>query len=186
MMYGMSPMRRALYFILPLVFALILTGIVVIDAATTPELTAADLGVELAPDEHWLLFDFREEAAHGREIVGTVVSVAVDDDVLIGEITPNIQRLFFKVGDVDAIGDVTVVWPTGREQHYTAIPLDARYRMVYPESATTALNQWLAMNGPLYQLGAWLLLGVLLVLFVVRVVVWAESGRGAHGEVFMR
>jgi hypothetical protein len=186
MMYGLSPLRRAIYFILPLLFGLILTGIVVIDAAQTPHPEARLLDVALAEGHNWVMFDFSNELQRGREVAGTEIRVEAGGRTLTGEVRPEGRPLLFDLGPVDSVESVAITWPDGRAQHYGAIPLDARYMLTYPRTAMDSLIQWFEMNGPLYRIGGFVLAGLLLVLFLVRVIVWAEGSRGSHGEVFVR
>jgi hypothetical protein len=185
MMYGLSPLRRALYFILPLLFGLILTGIVVIDAAQTPH-PEARLDVTLPAEHNWVMLDFSNEIQRGREVAGTLVSVEAGGRTLTGEVGPEGRPLLFDLGPVDSVESVTITWPDGRNQEYGQIPVDARYRLTYPRTAVDSLIQWFEMNGPLYRIGGFVIVGLLLVLFLVRIIVWAEGSRGSHGEVFVR
>jgi hypothetical protein len=185
-MYGMSPTRRALYFILPLVLALILTGIVVIDAAYTPHPDAARVPVDLPEGQNWVLFDFSDAIADNQPVAGTTISLTANGTVHSSEVPEGIHSLLFDLGEAESIQNVEITWPDGRIQSYGSILTNTRYRLNYPATATTALSQWFEMQGPLYQIGGYVLLGLLLILFAVRVIFWAEGRRGHSGEVFMR
>jgi hypothetical protein len=186
MMYGLSPMRRAIYFILPLLFGLILTGIVVVDAARTPSPEVGRLDAALPEGHNWVMFDFSNEFLAGREVAGTTVSVVAGENILVGEVGATGQPLLFDLGPVTSVTSVSILWPDGRNQEYGQIPVDARYTLTYPRTAVDSLVQWFEMNGPLYRIGGFVLAGLLLVLFLVRIIVWAESGKRSHGEVFVR
>lgn len=186
MMYGLSPLRRAMYFILPLLFGLILTGIVVIDAAQTPHPEARQLDVALPEGHNWVMFDFSNEIQRGRDVAGTAVSVAAGGRTLTGEVGPEGRPLLFDLGPVESVESIAITWPDGRSQQYGQIPIDARYTLTYPRTAVDSLIQWFEMNGPLYRIGGFVILGLLLVLFLLRVIVWAESSKRSHGEIFVR
>jgi hypothetical protein len=185
-MYGMSPMRRALYFILPLVLALILTGIVVIDAAYTPHPDAAVAPVDLPEGHNWVLFDFSDAIAANHPVAGATVSLTANGVERTGEVPEGVHTLLFDLGEAESVQNVGITWPDGRTQSYDGVPTNTRYRLNYPATATTEIIQWFEMNGPLYRLGGFVLAGLLLILFAVRIVFWAESRRGHSGEVFMR
>ena len=185
MMYGMSPLRRALYFLLPLVFGLILTGIVVIDAANTPHPDTTRVAVELPEGHNWVLFDLTDPAASGRAIAGTTIAVEAGRNVLSGEVPAGRTQLLFDLGEASTVDSVEIAWPDGRVQRYGSVPINARYKISYPATATASLRQWFEMNGPFYRLAGFIIAGILLVLFAVRVVVWAETRTGSHGEAFM-
>ncbi len=180
MMYGMSPLRRALYFILPLVLGLVLTSIVLIDAANTPPPNAPDVEALVEEGHRWVYFEFDQEAYPSLPVAGTVVTVALPGRTFVGELPEAKSGLLFDLGEEAEILNVVIEWPDGREQRYGSIPLDARYQVNYPRTATAAIGQWFEMNGPLYRVGGYVLLGILLVLLAVRVVVWAENRRDIH------
>lgn len=186
MMYGLSPMRRAIYFFLPLLIGLLLTGIVVIDAAQTPSPEVGRIDATLPAGHNWVMFDFSDEFLAGREVAGTTVSVVVGENILIGEVGATGQPLLFDLGPAASVASVVVGWPDGRSQEYGAIPVDARYTLTYPRTAVDSLVQWFEMNGPLYRIGGFAIAGLLLVLLLVRIIVWAESSKRGHGEIFVR
>lgn len=186
MMYGLSPTRRAMYFILPVLLGLILTGIVVIDAAQTPHPEARQLDVSLPEGHHWVMFDFRNEIERGRQVAGTAISVVAGETILVGEVSATGQPLLFDLGPAANVTSVAVTWPDGRSQDYGAIPVNARYTLTYPRTVMDSLAQWFEMNGPLYRIGGFVIAGLLLVLLLVRIIVWAESGDRSHGEIFVR
>jgi hypothetical protein len=116
---------------------------------------------------------------------GAQISVQADDVLLRTTVEDNPLYLF-DLKDAAAIDHVEIAWPDGRIQRYGAIPINARYNITYPYTAMDSISQWFEMNGPLYRIGGFVLAGLLLILFAVRIVVWAEHRTGSHGEVFMR
>lgn len=170
MQSGTTAIRRTLYTAIALVMILIIVGLV--QTLDTHELDPMEMGVEIGEEHDWLLFDF---AADADRAVGAIVAVEIEDEVLHGEVTAQNPRLFFDLGEVEAVDDVVITWADGRTQNYNNIPLNDRYKIVYPDSAGTALQQWVRMYGPAFQLGIYVFFGLLLVLFGVRVLSWAEN-----------
>ncbi len=172
MQSGLVAIRRTLSIAIALLVVLIIVGIVQSVINPTPE--ADSFGVEIPEGHQWLLFDF--QAAEGNaNTEGTVVTLELERETLTGEVSADSDQLFFDLGEVETVGDVLITWADGRTQRYNAIPLNARYEIDYPDSAGTALRQWVQLYGPSFQLSVYVIFGILVVLFGVRVLAWAEN-----------
>lgn len=180
MMYGMSPLRRTLYFVLPLLAALLFTAIVAVDAARTPDWEVLQAVEAVVPEgHHWMLFDFGNVDS-ARESAGAVVTVQLERESVRSELTESGGELLIDLGEEAVVSGVEIAWPDGKVQSYDSVPTNARFQVRYPNNATNSLGQWLQMRGPVYRLGAWSLLGLLAVLLAVRIFFWAENRVSYH------
>ena len=168
-----SSRQRLLLFLLPLVVAALLLWIPVRNALEVglpdAELYAADV-----PDGHnWVAFNVSEDDVHAT--AGATFAVALEFETLEKQVSTDNRTVVFDLEDNESVHELTVLWPDGREQRFPNVAVNQLHELVYPKTINDALAMQWALRGAFFRFWIWVVAAVLVVLFGLRVLSWAQS-----------
>ena len=168
-----STRQRLLLFLLPLVVAALLLWIPVRNALEVGLPDAETFTADVPEGHHWVAFTVPEEDIYVTE--GATLSLALEFETVQEQIDAANRTVVFDLEDNESVHELTVLWPDGREQHFTNPAIDQRHELVYPKTINHALAMQWALRGAFFRF--WILTGVavLLVLFGLRVLSWAQA-----------
>lgn len=172
-----SPWQRFLLFISPLILAGLLLWIPVRDALEVGPPDAPTYEVDVPEGHRWVAFEVPEDEIYPTD--GATVSIELEFETLEGTVGPDSRTLLFDLEDEERVGEVTVMWPDGREQRFSSVAVDTLHELTYPRTINDALSAQWELRGAFYRFWGWIGVAVLVVLFALRVLSWAQT-REAH------
>ena len=172
-MLPLSSRQRLLLFLLPLVVAALLLWIPVRDALEVGLPEAERFAADVPEGHHWVAFAVAEDDVYATE--GATLSVALEFETLEGQVSADSRTVVFDLEDDERVHELTVLWPDGREQRFVNVALNELHKLAYPKSINDALaTQW-ALRGAFFRFWVWAGVAVLVVLFGLRVLSWAQA-----------
>ena len=172
-MLTLSSQQRLLLFLLPLVVAALLLWIPVRDALEVGMPDAEIFDAEVPEGHHWVAFTVPEDDIYATS--GATLSLELEFETVEGQIDAANRTVIFDLEDNEEAHALTVLWPDGRKQRFTNVAIDERHELIYPSSINDALSSHWALRGAFFRFWVWTGAVVLLVLFGLRVLSWAQS-----------
>lgn len=167
-----SPWKRLFLFLAPLAVAGLLLWIPMQDALEVGVPYANPYEVNVPEGHHWIAFSVPEDDVYPTE--GTTIAVALEFETVEGTIGLDSRTLLFDLEDNESVQEVIITWPDGREQHFSNIPVNDLHELMYPKTINDTLAAQWALRGPFFRFWIWAAVAVLVILFGLRVLSWAQ------------
>ena len=168
-----SSWQRLLLFLLPLVVAALLLWIPVRNALEVGLPDAEPYAADVPEGHHWLAFTVPENEIYATD--GTTISVALEFETVQGQVDGGNRTIVFDLEDNESVQELTVLWPDGREQRFSGVAVDELHELIYPRTINDALAMQWALRGAFFRFWIWAGAAVLVVLFGLRVLSWAQT-----------
>ncbi len=165
--------QRLLLFLLPLVVAALLLWIPVRDALEVGLPDAEPYAADVPAGHHWVAFTVSEDDIYPTD--GTTISVALEFETVQGRVDADSRTLVFDLEDNERVQELVVIWPDGREQRFSNVALNELHELVYPQTINDALAMQWALRGAFFRFWIWVGAAVLVILFGLRVLSWAQT-----------
>lgn len=172
-MLPLSSRQRLMLFILPLVVAALLLWIPVRDALEVGSPEAEHYVADVPEGHNWVAFTVSEDDVYATN--GAVLAVTLEFETLEARLGANNRTLLFDLEEDEAVHELTVLWPDGREQRITNVAVNERHELVYPRTINDALAMQWALRGAFFRFWIWIIAAVVALLFALRVLSWAQS-----------
>ncbi len=176
-MLPLSSRRRLLLFLLPLVVAALLLWIPVRDALEVGLPEEEHFTADVPEGHHWVAFSVSEDDVHATD--GATLTVTLEFETLEAQVGANNRTVLFDLEENEAVHELAVLWPDGREQRFTNVAVNERHELVYPKTINDALAMQWALRSAFFRFWIWIVAAVVLVLFALRVLSWAQASE-AH------
>ena len=176
-MLTLSFPKRLLLFLLPLVVAALLLWIPVRNALEVGLPDSEPYAADVPEGHHWVAFTVPEDDVYPTD--GATISVTLEFETLQGVSGADSRTLVFDLEDNESVQKLTVVWPDGREQRFSNVAVNELHELVYPQTINDALAMQWALRGAFFRFWSWVGVAVLLILFGLRVLSWAQTQK-AH------
>lgn len=176
-MLPLASRQRLLLFILPLVVAALLLWIPVRDALEVGLPEAERYVADVPEGHHWVAFTVPEDDVYATD--GAALAVTLEFETLEAHVGANNRTVLFDLEGDEAVHELTVLWPDGREQRITNVAVNERHELVYPRTINDALAMQWALRGAFFRFWIWVIAAAVAVLFALRVLSWAQSNE-AH------